>query len=191
VHELPPTGARAFGDKVPCRDQDEEGKRTGEPCPGCERELRRSFQGQINLIWRDAPVLARDENNRIIKDSNGNVQIAGKADQVAVWTAGITVFEELDGKDATYRGLASRDFIVTRRGSGLSTKYSIEPADPDAGATELSDADKALEAEKYDLTPDVTPPSYEAWGKRDQTGGGKTSEDVRPAEQSPFSRKRG
>ena len=189
MHELPATGNKSFGDKVPCRDQDETGARNGEPCPGCEQDYPRRFQGQINLIWRDAPVLKRDSNGRLEKDANGNVQVAGHKDQIAVWTAGITVFEELDGKNATYKGLTTRDFVVTRKGTGLSTRYSIEPADPDAGATPLSKADQELETEKYDLTPDTTPPSYQSWGKQ-SVSQAKTSEDIKPAERSPFMRAR-
>lgn len=190
MHELEAKPGKSFGDKVPCRDQDPDtGQRIGEACPGCERDLPRRFQGQINLIWRNAPVLKRDSQGRLEKDASGNVIVAGHKDQVAVWTAGITVFEELDGKNATYKGLTSRDFIVTRKGTGLSTRYSIEPADPDKGATPLSKADEELANEKYDLTPDSTPPSYDSWGK-ESTATQRTSEDVKPAERSPFMRAR-
>jgi hypothetical protein len=53
MHEIAVEG-RNFGRNVPCLDQE----RDGTPCPGCEREMKRSFQGFINLIWEDAPVQA-------------------------------------------------------------------------------------------------------------------------------------
>lgn len=187
VHELPPAPNRIVGDKIPCRAYDEEGVFTGENCPGCDRQYKRTFQGAINLIWRNAPVFARDENGRIVKNGNAPV-VTDHKDQIAVWVQGITVFNELSEKDSTYRGLSSRDFKIRRRGKGLSTKYSIDPSDPDGGPKALSASDEELAAEKYDLTPFVEPPSYESWGNRNagQTG----SSDVQPAETSPFMRNR-
>jgi hypothetical protein len=50
-----------------------------------------------------------------------------------------------------YKGLASRDLVITRTGSGFDTRYSIEPADIDAGPVAPSDEDKQLAQDKYDL----------------------------------------
>lgn len=134
--------------KVYCLDQEDEGV----PCPGCENELPRKFQGLINLIWRDAPKYERDENNRFARDDNGNIIQKGTEDQVAVWRAGIKVFTSLGKKDVASKGLTSREFVIERSGEDLqNTTYSVEPEDYDAGASKLSAADKKLEKEKYDL----------------------------------------
>ena len=188
-HEVPVEG-RDWGRFVPCRDQDELGNRHGEPCPGCERNLKRTFKGFINLIWRDAPKLARNSEGRLL-NTNGEVwkkgdtpKQIGVEDQVALWSCGITVYEELDGKDVNYRGLGSRDFKVQRLGKQLNTRYRIDPADPDAGAVPMSEADKELAKEKYDLDVEITPPSYEDWGK-DSPSQQKTVE-TRATDASPF-----
>lgn len=189
VHELPPADNRPVGNKVPCRQYDSEGLYTGEDCPGCEKQLPRKFQGAINVIWRDAPVYARDDQGKLIKE-NGRAKVIGTKDQVALWAQGINVFNELDETDATYKGLSSRDFRILRRGSGLDTKYSIKPADPDGGPSPMSEADIQLAEEKYDLASYVEPPSYEAWGKVGNQGGGSSKEVTTPAETSPFTRNR-
>jgi hypothetical protein len=192
VHELPvqPGSNRTFGQKVPCRDQDFDtlSRGVGEACPGCEENLRVSFQGAINLIWRDAPYLARDEQNRLVRDEDNNVVIDGNLDQIAVWVAGITVFEELDSLDADYGGLTSRDFKITRKGSGLNTKYSLRPAVVDGGPEALSSEDQELVDNKFDLTAYGSAPEYDEWGKQDAP---KQATTVVPASTSPFRKPRG
>lgn len=187
VHQLPPTGTNKFGVKIPCRDQGEDGEPIGEPCPGCERGDKRTFQGVVNLIWRDAPVFERDESNRLVRDNFNKPVISGKADAVGLWIAGVTVFEDLEDLDSTYHGLASRDFLVKRRGDGLNTRYTISPADPDGGPQKLTKADTALSGEKYDLTQFVFPPSYETWGKTVLTAP-SDGNSVQPTSTSPFKR---
>jgi hypothetical protein len=167
---------------VPCRDQDEHGEPTGDACPGCEDAAKRKFQGWINVIWRDAPKYKKDKDGKFMKNGKDLVP-DGNEDQVAAWQSGITVFEELDGKDVTYKGLMSRDFKVKRRGSGMNTTYSIEPADPDGGPKEMSAKDKKLVEEKYDFTPDVTPQPYDSWGKQEQA---EQESRAIPADASPF-----
>jgi len=49
----------------------------------------------------------------------------------------------------------------------------------------MSDDDKELEAEKYDINELVTPKSYETWGVRVE----KEEDDITPARKSPFSRR--
>src|ERR1041385_2308168 len=61
VHELPKEPGQQVGKKVVCRNQDENGNFNGDDCPGCENNYKRTFQGAINLIWRNAPILKRDE----------------------------------------------------------------------------------------------------------------------------------
>lgn len=182
-HEVPVEG-RKFGRWVPCRDQDEDGQRSGEACPGCEKEYKRKFQGFINMIWRDAPVFKKNSEGRLEKTQGGDFIKVGEEDQLAMWQAGVMVFEELDGKDVTYKGLTSRDFRITRRGSGMDTKYFIEPADPDAGPKAMTKADKEIAAEKYDFTEDVNPRPYSEWDKKPETDDNKPR--VSPTDASPF-----
>jgi len=157
-----------YGRKVVCRDQDEEGRRIGESCPGCEQDLKRSFRGVVNLIWREGG----DDGEDI----------------VAMWMSGPRVFvDTLDPLESAYRGLGSRDFVVTRKGSGRDTSYSVLPANPDGGAQALSAADKKLAKEKFDLTWYVEAPPYDEWGKKKQKS--EDGESSRPSETSPFRRR--
>jgi hypothetical protein len=168
VHEIPVEG-KDFGPKVVCRDQDEEGRRIGESCPGCEQDLKRSFRGVINLIWRNG-------------GEDGE-------DVTAIWVAGPRVFvDTLDPLESAYRGLASRDFVVTRRGERLDTSYSILPADPDGGAKALSAADKKLAKNKNDLTYYVEAPPYDEWGKAKKKEDKQKTEFAPANDVSPFRR---
>ena len=191
MHKLPATGERAFGGWVVCRDQDENGERYGEECPACDRELKRSFQGVINLIWRDAPVFETDSDGKRVKDRAGDYVVSGYEDQVAVWQTGITVFEELNGLDLAYKGLTSRDFRVTRKGLKLQTKYDIFPADPDGGKQALSASDKKLVEEKYNLEEDVVIPSLSGfWDNKYSSKKDEGVSSVREIDSdSPFRRR--
>lgn len=188
VHTLPASGNSRFGKKVVCRDQNEEGQRIGADCPGCEKGYKRSEQGAINLIWRDAPVFQRDDNNKLVKDSNNKPLVSGKADQIAVWVSGPRVFDMLDSTDNDYRGLGSRDFKVTRKGTELNTNYVIAPADPDGGPQAMSPDDETLAENKYDLAPFVEPQDLDSWGK--DPGASQQSNTPEPESDSPFLRKR-
>lgn len=188
VHELPPAGNRPVGDKIPCRAYDDDGLFTGDPCPGCERQLKRTFQGAINMIWRNAPVFQKNADGKFVKE-NSKLVVVGQEDQIAVWVQGITVFDELTEKDATYKGLASRDFRILRKGAQLNTKYNIDPADPDGGPKALSAKDEEIAKEKYDLTAYVARPSYEDWGKQKAPAGGQGQASA-PTDTSPFMRNR-
>lgn len=174
MHQLPPRGDQKYGDNEPCLNT----RNDGTPCPGCERGLRRIVNGFVNVIWRDGPVWASEEVDsgkgdgkkwkKLKKSPSGDLILDHREDILAVWKGGITVFEELDGIDVTYKGLMSRDFKVTRRGEGLNTKYSIVPADPDGGPQPMSEKDKELYGKKPDLTPYVTPAPYDEWGQGNQ-----------------------
>lgn len=134
--------------KVPCLDQDDKGV----PCPGCREDLPRKFEGLINVIWRNAPVFKKDDDDKLVKDKSGDYIVIDNKDQVAVWRGGIELFSKvLKRKDLTYKGLGTRDFEITREGLKLDTTYAVEPADVDAGASDLSDEDKTLAEDKYDL----------------------------------------
>jgi hypothetical protein len=171
---------------IPCRDQDPEtGETIGEDCPGCENGYKKRFRGLINLVWRDAPVYEQDENGKL----NFN-KVVGKEDAVVVWETGIEVFEDLQILDEDYNGLTSRDFKIRRKGSGLDTKYSIAPADPDGGATALSASDEELGANKMDLNEIISPPSYDDWGKN-KSFSDRPKITAVSADVSPFKKRRG
>ena len=137
-----------FKVSFPCLDQEDEGK----PSPGAEHDFPRRFRTSVNVIWRDAPVYEKDSEGKIVTGSDGKWKQIGKKDQVAVWEGGQNIFADLAKKDAKWGGLGSRDAEVSRTGSGLQdTKYHIEPADIDAGKTDLSENDKELAKNKYDL----------------------------------------
>lgn len=187
--QLLPAPGRQYGEWEPILDQEQ----NGTSCPLVDAGLKVSFRGYINLIWRGAPVFKKGDDNRLVKVDGNYVQI-GVKDQLALWAGGITLFDELDGKDATYRGLCSRDFKVTRRGSGMNTRYSIEPSDPDAGPQPMSPDDISLMQQKPDLKPFVTPKSYEdlltlaRGGTPAGQGGGQTVQQAQ--EFNPFLQQR-
>jgi hypothetical protein len=182
---------RAWGKPVPCLDQE----RDGTPCPGCERELPRRFQGFINVLWQNAPVFKRDSDGKIVKDRMKDPVVIDHKPQVAVWSSGIRLFEELDEINANFRGLSSRPFKVKRKGEKLDTKYHIAPADVDGGAKPMTEEEEKLAAEKYDLTPFITPGTYENFlkelGESGNGGVGHGQGGTQPAGRvNPFMRNR-
>lgn len=166
MHPIPVEG-RQFGRNVPCVDQE----RDGTPCPGCERDMKRTFQGFINLLWHDAPVFKRDSDGRMVKDRVGDPVIVDHKPQVAIWSSGIRLFEELDEVNLNFRGLMSRRFKVKRKGEKLDTKYHIAPEDVDSGPQEMTAEEIKLAEGKYDLAPHVTPGTYEDFLKELGEGG--------------------
>lgn len=175
MHEVPVEG-RQWGRDVPCVDQE----KNGTPCPGCEQEYARRFKGFINVIWDDAPVFKRDKDGRMVKDSTGDPVVLDTKPQVAIWSSGIRLFEDLGEIDANYKGLMSRRFKVKRKGSGFDTKYVITPEDIDSGPQALSEQEQALANEKFDLNEHVKPLDYDGFmkelggGQQQQNGGGNT-----------------
>lgn len=168
---------RSFPLQVPCIDQDDEGRRNlGKDCPGCEQELDLKFRGKINMIQRDAPIQEKDGNTW---------KTVGFDDAVVVWDVSFEVLQDLQEKDFDYKGLKSRDFKIKRVGEKFDTKYFISPADPDGGPQPMSEGDKELEADKYDLNELTIPSSYESWGVRVE----KKDEEVTPTRESPFKRR--
>lgn len=158
VHESVPAGARTYGRDYPCLRQK---KGSTDPCPGCEAGLDRKFKGYINLIWRDAPVLRRDKEGKIVTNQAGEWQYTGEtSDQIYVWEGGIKLFEVLDEKNKRYRGLCSRDFDVRRAGVNFPT-YHVDPHDPDGGPQPMSEADTKLAEGKPDLNTYTTPNTYD------------------------------
>lgn len=182
MHEVPVEG-RSWGRDVPCLDQDKDGT----PCPGCEKDLPRRFKGYINLIWEDAPIFKRDDQGKMVKDRLNEPVVLGTKAQVAIWSSGIRLFENLDEINANYKGLMSRQFRIKRKGEGLSTAYSINPADPDGGPKPMTAEEEKLAAEKYDLSEFTRPGTYEDFlkelgegGSGSQTGGSTPQMDKNP-----------
>jgi hypothetical protein len=168
-HETVPRGKAKWGDDEPCLDRNGDGSVA---CPGCEAGRDRYFLGYMILIWRDGPVYGTTENKvgdkvYVNKDYD---KVVGRADGIFIWSRGIREFTEFAGKDATYRGLMTRDFTIKRTGKGADdTKYHIEPyvdADGNSTASPMSDADKALWAKWLEegnldkVKAKVTPQSY-------------------------------
>lgn len=190
MHQLQPVGNQRFGDWEPCLNTNNDGT----ACPGCERQIPRKVRGFINLIWRDGPIFEKEEferddktkGTRFKRDPQGKAIIKEYGPIIATWNQGKVVFEELDGLDAAYKGLMTRDFRITRKGEGLDTKYQILPLD----AEPMSEADKELAATKPDLVPMVTPKSYENWGVADAqpSGDGTPAQEASPV--NPFMRPR-
>jgi len=123
-----------------------------------ERGEKPRFKFWINVIWRDGPVFARDEEGRIIREGK-NPKVDHTEDVLAVFSGGITLAEELDFLNGKYKGLTSRDFIISRTGATKDdTKYKIEPVseEDEEGNTvvkrqPMSAADKELAEQKEDL----------------------------------------
>jgi hypothetical protein len=108
------------------------------------------------------PVLKRNDFGGPEKGPNGEVIILGFADAVWLWKCSKTVFDQLLDNDKRWRGLMSRDFVVSRRGSGMKdTKYSIEPVNPDVGAQPMSQADQVLVANRFKVDDHIKPKSYD------------------------------
>lgn len=145
---------RPYSQYIVTRDQKNEGDT---PCPIRERGLSVSARVWLNVIWRNAPIYGK--NDRGWTDYNN---IVGHEDQLAIWEFGQQVAQTLYGIDNNYKGLMSRDFLVTPQDVGGFRQYSILPVDPDGGPQPMSDADKALASGKPDLRQlKATPKSYE------------------------------
>lgn len=200
-HQVPVEG-RNWPDQVPCIAQDEDGNRTDDDCPGCERDLPLKFKGFALLIWRDGPVYKKDEKGQVVKDNQGDLVVIGEEDQVAIWSSGPRLFENLAEIDETY-GIGSRDFRIKRKGLKTDTEYVIMPRDVDGGKQKLSAADKKLIAgHDIDLADFVKAPSYEEFTARleggysggsgggSSNGSGESSPSETAAERNPFARKK-
>lgn len=184
THPLPKVNDKYQGEEG-CRDQDlETGQHTGEPCPGCDEGLRRKMSGIVRLIWFDAPVYEKTEDGKF--DYSKSV---GNEDQVVTWTVGKMVLEELAGAAATYKGLTSRRFTITRKGVELDTTYDIKPEVDDEGntvKTPMSKEEKALAEESSEV--EFTIPSFEDWGVRGKKKKGGSAPST--SETSPWLRNR-
>lgn len=201
--EVVRNGKKFYNDIV-CLDQGGKGR---VECPGCEerakvvdpkndRSYARKYKFYLNVIWRDGPIFEKDDEGKIVRDSNNKAKEAGRGDVIALWSGGIRAAEELDYADEKYKGLTKRDFTIKREGEGFDTKYKVSPALDENGdtikAAPLTSADEKIAADRYELDGLITPGSYDDFFDDVDTpsAGGRSTEDAEPPK-SPFRRNRG
>ncbi len=195
-HAVQVAGQR-YPRQVPCPDR--RPRPAGDkPCTGCEDGIKRSFKFAINLIWKNSPVLLRDEKNKLVKDASNKPKVKTvdgeivREDRVVVWNGGISVAEDLDHLDGKFGGLTSRPFEIQRSGTGLDTKYRILPG---GDKRPLTDSESKLAGEKFDLNRLRKAPDYdEFYSYQGATGGGNAGASAPSAEEasqseSPFRRR--
>lgn len=188
-HKTPAGDGAPYGSFEICLAHDPEaGVDTGAPCPGCEKNAEDSSEYwkqhiyYINVIWRNAPVRKKVGDKWVETDE--------RKDQLAVWQVNQkTLQEAVENAAATYKSITNRDFVITRKGTGRDTTYTMNPAvneEGDSVKTPLTDADKELAEKKPDLSERVKLPAYEDWGKK--RGGGKKQEAAADGDtaKSPF-----
>lgn len=202
VHEVPVEG-RQWPDLVNCIAQDDEGNDTDDPCPGCERDLKRKVRYFAQVVWLDAPVYKKDDKGKLVKDNTGDLVVLGEEDQVAVWPMGPELEETLEEIEESY-GLTSRPFRIKRKGTKLDTEYVVRPVEVDGGKKKMpKDIEALIEESEIDLGEFIKPPSYDEFeqrvegkfsgNKEDNSGSsnGKSSKASRSAKKkNPFQRKR-
>lgn len=155
---------------VLCLDQKDEDI----PCPACMSDVKeiraRSTKGYINVLWRGteespysrSPVFRLNDKGFAEKGQNGQKVITGFEDGVWLWKCSKTVLEQIGLKDTAYKGLMTRDFLISRKGAGMdNTMYAIEPAIVDGGPVPMTVADANLAQGKYDVVQLTTPGTYE------------------------------
>lgn len=163
------TPGLAWPSDVLCLDQEDDGT----PCPACmsdNREVKsRSTKGYLNIIWRGteesdlsrAPIYKRNDKGSPEK-VNGKKVITGYEDSIWLWKCSKRVFEQILTKDKNYKGLMSRDFLISRKGADKdNTTYFIEPAVIDGGPEPLTVADQNLAQGKFDVVSITTPGTFE------------------------------
>jgi hypothetical protein len=208
VHRL--RRGKYFSD-VPCLDQEDEGI----PCPACssmEEEIsKRSKKGFLNLIWRGnedlqelnekitpmgekafvlGPIYKKSDKGYTERDANKKPIITGFGDSVFLWKCSATNFNLAVQTDRNYKGLMSRDFVISREGSGLSdTKYTIVPAEVDGGPQPMLVADMSIMQEKFDLDSLTKSPTFEemrAIVNGQGTVAENSSSEITPAQNDVF-----
>jgi hypothetical protein len=197
-HKIEVPGSK-YGEMIVSADQSGRYPDASSSCPLVQSGAKRSLRGWILVIWRNAPVYKKGPDGKFLKDQYNNLVAEGTRDQVALWKGGLPLLEELDGADAAFKGLSSRDFRVTRKGTGLDTSWQIFPADPDGGPQPMTEADKEIAASAPDLKEFTIPMPIEkleaiARGDFSVLKGGDSAPGVtRTAEEAakanPFARK--
>lgn len=163
---------RKYPVDIVCRDQDA----SGEPCPGCEAELKRKLKGFLNVIWRDAPDFPQDDNGRY--NTKVDYEDLPKSDKVAILSSGPQLFGNLDELDDALDGIGNFDLRITRKGTGLSTSYEVKKQGKKSA---LSAADKKLAEEKPDLSVFTRVPDYDEWVARaNGENPNRSDDDVSP-----------
>lgn len=167
--------------KFLCLDQEGDNP---DSCPACVAGVQKTFKGFINVLWYDAPILARDDDGKAIK-KNGEWVIEGYEDVNAVWEQGITVFKNLHTLSETYGDITSNDFKILRSGTGKQTQYNILPT-----PNEPEEIDPKFLENRYDLSEFVQATDL---SKMQEiflpSQGAVASGNATPAGQSPFTRK--
>jgi hypothetical protein len=210
VHKVPGPG-RQYPDDVVCINQDDDGNETGAPCPGCERDVERKFKGWTQLIWHASdeampngqlryeqpPVYAKDEKGQFRKNGKEKI-IQGYASQVAIWSSGPQLFDDLTEKDDEFKGLTTR-LVKVKRGTSANgfVKYTISPADIDAGKMEFTADELKIAEGMYDLSTYTQKPSYDDFMAKltgakpsgGNAGGQQAAQQA--ARANPFMRNRG
>jgi hypothetical protein len=155
THRTPMQGKNGtYHADVPCLDQDEDGT----PCPGCKKELRRSYKFWTNVLVRDW------------EDDEGKT-----ADRIMIWSGGITIARRLN-KMHERHGLHNRDIVIEREGSTKDdTKYDIDWADD--SNTPLSEEDEVLAKNRHDIERYVKIPDYDDFFKSPRERGEDDEED--------------
>jgi len=129
-------------------------------CPMCKGGLPIKVRTVINLIWRNAPILQRGQDGKLLRGADNNFIIVGYEDQVFYWEVSNTTGELLRRLDNKYGGLMSRDWEISW--TGVTTNpYALEPAEVDAGPQPMSENDRALAAKKHNLDEIYKPPSVQ------------------------------
>ena len=124
----------------------------------------------------------------MVRDRLGDPVVMDNKPQVAVWSSGIRLFEELDEINANFKGLMSRRFKVKRKGEKLDTKYHISPENVDSGAQPLTNTEEKLAAEKFDLSQYTKPGSYDEFLKELGEGNVPQNGDQPQQQRNPFMR---
>jgi hypothetical protein len=201
IPQMTKTGKRYTKYRI-CRDQSGRGE---QPCPGCEERAQiadtqndqryaRRFRFFLNVIWRDGPVYKQDSEGRLAKDDKGGLVVEDHRDIVALWTGGQKAGDKLDDADDEFGGITSRDFRIQRTQDQFDP-YALKALREDgkeADAKPLTEADKQLASDKYDLSEFTQIPDYDDWrggsvAVAEQNGNDKSGFSER---QSPFKRKR-
>lgn len=155
-HQMRGKNGKTFTRNFTCLNDKEDGT----ACPGCEAGADRKIRGVYNVIERDRPVLRTGADGKAVRDSSGSFIVDGYQDAVVVWDVGSITAETIRQMDGDYNGLMSRDFKVSRTGGSSFQPYVFTPADVDAGAVPLSDADQELVRGKHNLDEVWAPPAF-------------------------------
>lgn len=135
-------------------------KNDGTKCPGCDAGLKIKIRGVFNVIQRQRPVLRRGADGKAVKDGNNNYIVDGHQDEVVIIDFPSTTANMLRQVDADMGGLMSRDVKLSRTSGNQFQPYLVMPADMNAGAVPMSEADFELAKGKHDLDEFMQPPSF-------------------------------